>query len=552
VLAKSLTVNYKTYRLRSFSRTVDFRSDLNHSLRIENLVVKVLEKVYEYLCRDDRVVRPGSIRSFEAAALDAVMRISLESGVDNEKFKRIVTRTGIENLILSVETLNPDEKREVLREAFEYALNEALHETIREAESLMRSSLSQQTSRESKSTKESESSSRSNSSGLRSSYQTSRRGFESQSSETSISRMYDHLSTRRNIHTVRDYPNLDVTSIGESDDKDMNDILTTMYEVLYGGVGTANFLNLAQLINMFAHPYANIIQKVIVLRKMENYLRSYGLLQMDYKTRRSERRVFEELRNVVRGTSSEGGQVKVIKFTDPNKYPTYVVSVREFRFGDNYSSIDLDKTALNISRKLLMNKPVTTRDIIVKEYAGIKTIDLVLCLDVSGSMRELSWGVPKIEIAKDAISKYINFLTTTSDRLALILFNFRADVLWSLHMVKKFWKYMMYILKYIYAGGGTNLAHALERAKEVLARSRNSSKHVVCITDGRTVNANLCIKEACKLRRSGATISTIAIGENSDDDLLMRLSKIGGGLFIKISSIYELSRALIVDKLHTV
>ncbi|WP_243671066.1 hypothetical protein [Vulcanisaeta sp. JCM 16161] len=71
------------------------------------------------------------------------------------------------------------------------------------------------------------------------------------------------------------------------------------------------------------------------------------------------------------------------------------------------------------------------------------------------------------------------------------------------------------------------------------------------MTDGRTVNSSMCIKEAVRLRRSGTTISTIAIGENSDDELLMRLSKIGGGLFIKISSIHDLGKALIMDKLHS-
>ncbi|WP_243674894.1 VWA domain-containing protein [Vulcanisaeta distributa] len=338
-------------------------------------------------------------------------------------------------------------------------------------------------------------------------------------------------------------------------DAKLDSIISTIYEILYGGVGTVNFLNLAQLINMFIDPYANIVEKTKVLRKMEPYLRNYGLLPTDFRRNRDGgERVFEALRNVVRNAMSGMGQVKVVRFTDIDKYPTYVVSVREYKIGDNYFDVDLQKTAMNLSRKSMMHKLFTNKDIVVKEYANVKTIDIVLCLDVSGgSMRELSNGMPKIEIAKDAVGQYIQFLSKTNDRLAMVLFNFRADVLWGgLHQVRRYWQQMNYMLKYVYAGGGTNLANALERSREVLTRSRSNSKHVICVTDGRTVNSSMCIKEAVRLRRGGgATISTIAIGENSDDELLMRLSKIGGGLFIKISSIHDLGKALIMDKLHS-
>ncbi|WP_243677906.1 DUF58 domain-containing protein [Vulcanisaeta distributa] len=114
--------------------------------------------------------------------------------------------------------------------------------------------------------------------------------------------------------------------------------------------------------------------------------------------------MFEALRNVVRNAmSGMGGQVKIVRFTDIDKYPTYVVSVREYKIGDNYFDVDLQKTAMNLSRKSMMHKLFTNKDIVVKEYANVKTIDIVLCLDVSGSMRELSNGMPKIEIAKDAV-----------------------------------------------------------------------------------------------------------------------------------------------------
>ncbi|MFP3491975.1 MAG: VWA domain-containing protein, partial [Vulcanisaeta sp.] len=484
---------------------------------------------------DSRVIRPGSVRSFESAVNDIMMRIMLEGGVDYDKFKETVVRVGIENLYLSVETTNPEDKKRVLEEAFERAFEDL---ETRQSE-VGPESLDQQVSGFNV--------------GASDNFENVERGNNDETENTSGS-IGGGFGSDLSAEESQDLT-IGKTLVANVDERNkdarLDSIISTIYEILYGGVGTVNFLNLAQLINMFIDPYANIVEKVQVLKKMEPYLRNYGLLPTDIRRSREGERVFEALRNVVRNAMSGMGQVKIVRFTDIDKYPTYVVSVREYKIGDNYFDVDLQKTAMNLSRKTMMHKLFTNKDIVVKEYANVKTIDIVLCLDVSGSMRELSNGMPKIEIAKDAVAQYIEFLSKTNDRLAMVLFNFRADVLWSLHQVRRYWQQMNYMLKYVYAGGGTNLANALERSREVLTRSRSSSKHVICVTDGRTVNSSMCIKEAVRLRRGGTTISTIAIGENSDDELLMRLSKIGGGLFIKISSIHDLGKALIMDKLHS-
>ena len=507
---------------------------MSSSIDPAQIITRVLSKVYEYLQEDSRVIRPGSVRSFEAAANDIMMRILIEGGVDYDRFKETVIRVGIENLYLSVETSNPDDKKRVLEEAFERAFEdvERMQEEPGEESEQQIVGFNVNSGGEINGGENME----------RSDYERGAGNISGGFGAEYSAEESQELSMSRSL----------IANVDEhSKDAKLDSIISTIYEILYGGVGTVNFLNLAQLINMFIDPYANIVEKVKVLKKMEPYLRNYGLLPTDFRRSRDGERVFEALRNVVRNAMSGMGQVKVVRFTDIDKYPTYVVSVREYKIGDSYFDVDLQKTAMNLSRKSMMHKVFTSKDIVVKEYANVKTIDIVLCLDVSGSMRELSNGMPKIEIAKDAVAQYIQFLSKTNDRLAMVLFNFRADVLWGLHQVRRYWQQMNYMLKYVYAGGGTNLANALERSREVLTRSRSNSKHVICVTDGRTVNSSMCIKEAVRLRRSSTTISTIAIGENSDDELLMRLSKIGGGLFIKISSIHDLGKALIMDKLHS-
>ncbi len=531
-----------------------------------NIISEILHYVYEFLVTDPRVIRPGSVRAYEAAAADIYMRLLLEGNVDERRFCEIVKRIGIENLLLSVETQTPDEKKIVLEEAFNYAITKVMRnveeEVIRRSAELEegKSQRGEKAVRDSEIREGEGQTKGKKGQGKLSNIENKDFRERDEVTETAI----DNIRfAQRRSEISSTYPAGITKTTGEvmdflsqefSEDENLENMISAIYEAFYGGVGTVNFMNLAQLINMFVRYDASIVRKAQVLRKLERYLRVYGLVPQTTFTKlvQNEKKVLEEFRKRTRGHSSDTAQMKVMKFSGSDRYPTYIVTTREFKFGDSYSNIDLYKTAMNISRKIIMGKLITSRDLIVKEYANVKSIDLVLCLDVSGSMRELSWGIQKIEIAKDAVAKYVQFLMNTNDRLALVLFNFRADVLWTLHQVRKFWRYMLYLLSYVYAGGGTNLAHALERAREILTKSRSTAKHVVCVTDGRTVNAQLCIKETIRLRRQGATVSTIAVGENSDDDLLMRISRIGGGLFIKINNIYDLSRALIIDKLHLI
>ncbi len=525
------------------------------------LISDILHYVYEFLSNDARVIRPGSVRSYEAAVADIYVRLLLEEGIDERKFCDIVKRVGIENLLLSVETQSPEEKKVILEEAFNYALTKVMRKLeeniIRRSTELERDYDKERSTEGGRAIPDSTHDKAKKGEGKSNSLD-SLSESELDASSTTLDNISFVRQRRETVHSAGTYEArvsgevTDFVSQESIEDESFENMISTIYDALYGGVGTVNFMNLAQLINMFVRYDANIVRKAQVLKKLERYLKVYGFSAQLTFTRlaKGERRLFEEFRRRVRGSSSEAAQMKVVKFSGSDRYPTYIITTREFKFGDSYSNIDLYKTAMNISRKMIMGKLVTNKDLVVKEYANIKSIDLVLCLDVSGSMRELSWGIQKIEIAKDAVAKYVQFLMNTTDRLALVLFNFRADVLWTLHQVRRFWKYMLYLLSYVYAGGGTNLAHALERAREILVKSRSTAKHVVCVTDGRTVNAQLCVKETIRLRRQGATVSTIAVGENSDDDLLMRISRIGGGLFIKINNMYDLSRALILDKLH--
>lgn len=201
---------------------------MSESIDPAQVITKVLSRVYEYLQADSRVVRPGSVRSFEAAASDIMMRILLEGGVDYDKFKETVTRIGIENLYLSVETSNPDDKKRVLEEVFERAFEdvERKHGESEEEQTIQQvagfNAGNEGESSEGENTEESNEGSTSNIGG----------GF---GTEYSTEENQEFMASRTMITNVDEH----------SKDAKLDSIISTIYEILYGGVGTVNFLNLA-------------------------------------------------------------------------------------------------------------------------------------------------------------------------------------------------------------------------------------------------------------------------------------------------------------------
>jgi Ca-activated chloride channel family protein len=85
----------------------------------------------------------------------------------------------------------------------------------------------------------------------------------------------------------------------------------------------------------------------------------------------------------------------------------------------------------------------------------------------------------------------------------------------------------------IQAEGGTNLEPGLRRAYEWLRDKEVAKKRVVCLTDGRSHNTDL---QPIAQLMAGANIqlTTIAVGDDADHDLLAELAKIGGGEFYPV------------------
>lgn len=82
------------------------------------------------------------------------------------------------------------------------------------------------------------------------------------------------------------------------------------------------------------------------------------------------------------------------------------------------------------------------------------------------------------------------------------------------------------------AGGGTNIQPALDLARAHLATSKAKHKHVLLLTDGQSPKDGLAAT-ADGLAKDGATLSTIALGDDTDEKLLSDLATRGHGVFFK-------------------
>lgn len=91
------------------------------------------------------------------------------------------------------------------------------------------------------------------------------------------------------------------------------------------------------------------------------------------------------------------------------------------------------------------------------------------------------------------------------------------------------------------AGGGTNIYPALRLALVKVRGIHAKRKHVILLSDGQSPYTG-AKKTARALHKTGATVSTVALGSGADTKLLQMIANIGTGRFYKISKASGLPR----------
>lgn len=151
---------------------------------------------------------------------------------------------------------------------------------------------------------------------------------------------------------------------------------------------------------------------------------------------------------------------------------------------------------------------------------------LIFVIDKSSSMSTQFAGKSKLEMAKIAAFSSIELLNPT-DTVGIVAFD--TDFTWFVPITSATDRQdIADSLSQIRQSGGTDLYPALEDALRVLQDVKATRKHVIVLSDGRTEEADFRTLVR-SMSTSGISVSTVAIGTDSDVELLASIARWGEG-----------------------
>jgi Mg-chelatase subunit ChlD len=169
-------------------------------------------------------------------------------------------------------------------------------------------------------------------------------------------------------------------------------------------------------------------------------------------------------------------------------------------------------------------------------------VDLVLVFDKSGSMGDVSDGLQKIDVARQAVAQAVDVMPRT-DAIGILAFDtMPRDVVPLTAGLDQ--QVVRDALAGVAAGGSTAIAPAVERALTWLESSRpGARRQVLLLSDGRTSDADaMRLRALARSRR--AEISVVALGESANRALLEELATASGGRSYFPTELRQLPRAV--------
>jgi MoxR-like ATPase/Mg-chelatase subunit ChlD len=226
-----------------------------------------------------------------------------------------------------------------------------------------------------------------------------------------------------------------------------------------------------------------------------------------------------------------------------------VVGIRKYRFGDRYRDISFKDTMREVIRK--RHQEVVKEDIMVTTKDIRAKLDIILVIDLSGTMRQLD----KLWYAKESAIALSLAAAQSGDRVGVVSFSNLAEVVVDItsnpHKVTK-----RVIDLDLHPNAFTNIGYGLLKATQMFEHHRGgrSMRHIILISDGDATAPHpsppkYALKQAAEAARKGITISCVCINEESTNpELMRRIAKIGKGR-IHLVGPEEMTEAVLLEKI---
>jgi Ca-activated chloride channel homolog len=166
-------------------------------------------------------------------------------------------------------------------------------------------------------------------------------------------------------------------------------------------------------------------------------------------------------------------------------------------------------------------------------------------MDNSGSMRwsALGSGRSKQELATQASALAISRLEQ-SDYVGLIVFNSDAQIVIPLALNTNREANAQTALS-VGTAGGTNMVPALDLALQEMNKISVKQKHVIVLSDGKSMGRDSLVARTARLASAGIKVSTISVGLDADGEIMERMAKEGGGEYYQVINPSTLPRVFL-------
>jgi len=181
-------------------------------------------------------------------------------------------------------------------------------------------------------------------------------------------------------------------------------------------------------------------------------------------------------------------------------------------------------------------------------------VNSVLIFDASGSMAGQAVGGTRIQIAKDAMTKYVDSLKDNVN-LSVLAYGQRGDNTQAGKAVSCAGIDEIYYMGAVNASlikskinaltpnGWTPITDSLKKAEGILQKSpANAEKHILLLSDGQETCGGDPVAYACQLKAAGIKVDVIGLDvTGTEAKQLTDISKCGGGDYYSVGSANDLN-----------